>query len=103
MVKGIAGNAGEGDSQPLARFGEVSAELQMAHRELATLLAAEHEAKVKSWFAANDDTIKGRDRVAEFNALDLTLDVIKLKGDIAALREEKDWLAIQLGARDLQW
>lgn len=100
MVKEVAG---EGDDEPLARFGALSLELQMAHRELATLIAAEHEAKVRTWFAADDDSVKGRDRVAEFNALDLTLDIMRLKGEIAAMREEKDWLSVRLGVRDLTW
>lgn len=96
-------DAAQGVSEPLSRFAEVARELMSAHRELATLLAAEHEAKVTSWFEAQEDTLKARDRIADFNAMPLTLDIIKLKGEITALREEKDWLTILLCGKDAAW
>ncbi len=73
----------------LDQLGALTANLAAKRQELALVLAAEHEAKIQSWFAADEDTLKGRDRIADFNALHLTLDIIKLKGEILALEDER--------------
>ncbi len=73
-------------------LGKLTADLQEQRRQLALVLAAEHEAKIKSWMAADEGTLKGRDRIADFNSMHLTLDIIKLKGEIAALEDERTFL-----------
>lgn len=78
--------------EALARLSELSAELAQTHRELCDLLVAEHQAKTQAWFESQSQYIKERDRIAEFNALPLSLDVIKLKGEIAALEAERVFL-----------
>ncbi len=76
----------------LEQLRKLSADLMQHRRELADVLAAEHESKIKSWMAADEGTLKGRDRIADFNSLHLTLDIIKLKGEIAALEDERTYL-----------
>lgn len=88
-------------TERLQRLNQLAAELAQAHRELADLLATEHEAKVQSWFASDETTIQGRDRIASLNALHLSLDIIKQKGEIAAMMEERDNLRFQVEHRGL--
>lgn len=76
----------------LERLEAVSSELQILHRELATTLAAEKSAKVHAWAESNEPTLGARERIADFNALDLTLDVITLRGEIAANEAERGYL-----------
>lgn len=67
-----------------------------AHRELATLLVAEKNAKINA-YAQAQGTDKNREHVASFNSLNITGDIFKLKGNIAALEALRDdirlWLA----------
>lgn len=60
--------------------------------DLAQTLAAEHEAKVTAWFASDSSFIGERDRIAEHNSLNLSLDVIRLKGDLAAAESRRSFL-----------
>ncbi len=78
----------------LQRLGEVTEELQQLHRELASLLAAEKSARIAAWVESDETTVTARDRVADFNALNLTLDIIKIKGEIAAFEAEVRYLVI---------
>lgn len=78
-------------TQVLERLGELAVSLASAYRELSELEAAENQAKASAWIGTQG-TLGERDGVARFNALDLTTDVIKLKGDIRAWQEERDHL-----------
>jgi hypothetical protein len=74
------------------RLDEVCAELISAHRQLAQLLQAEHEGRVRTRFQSQQSTLGGKDNDAAFQTLDLARDIILLKGDIAAYTEERDQL-----------
>ncbi len=76
----------------LTELEEVAMDLSRIHRDLAELLAAEHQAKIHTWFNSNADYITQRDREADFNALSLTLDIIKLKGELAAQESRRAFL-----------
>lgn len=82
--------------EALARHRAVTVELMDLHRELAQLLAAEKEAKVRA-YAQAQGTDKNREQTASFNALNLTTDIFKLKGEIEAWNALRDdiriWLA----------
>lgn len=78
--------------EALAKLSDISSSLATSHRELADLLSAEHNAKTRAWFEATSQYISERDRIADLNALDLSLDIIKLKGEIAALEAERSFL-----------
>jgi hypothetical protein len=76
----------------LEELEQVASALSQLHRELADLEAAEHTARVQSWFAHDSKYITERDRVAEYNTLQLTPEVIKVKGEIAALQSRRGYL-----------
>jgi hypothetical protein len=69
---------------------EVSARLKAGHRELALLLEAEKRSRVEGWFACEDTRLQVKEHYADYTALNISRDVIKLKGDIAALVVERE-------------
>lgn len=79
-------------SESLVRLSEVTRLLSENHRELAQVLAAEREGKVESWMSSEHTSIQARDRTADAYAVSLTVDVFKLKGEIAALEVEERYL-----------
>lgn len=76
----------------LEQLEECAANISSLHQELAQLLAAEHTARVESWFAADSQYITERDRIAEYNTLSLTPEIIKLKGELAAHESRRAFL-----------
>lgn len=78
----------------LDRLSTLTRDLSSLHRELATVLVAELQAKDAAWFATESDTVSVRDRFASHNALNLTADIIRLKGEIESLREERSHLRL---------
>lgn len=76
----------------LTRLQEVVFDLSSKHKELASLTAAEHAGKIQAWFGSDVSTLKERDQLAAFHAVDLTVDIIRLKGEIKSLEEERDFL-----------
>lgn len=84
------------DTALLDRLHAITTELVEHHRSLALLLAAEKEGRVAAWHNATADSVSGRDRVADFNIVPVTVDILVLKGDIAALIEERDYIRLLL-------
>lgn len=78
-------------------FRETTARLASNRLQLAELVAFEHEARTRAWFEHASNLISERDRVADFQTLDLHGDVIKLKGEIAA---DEDWIRYYTAALD---
>jgi hypothetical protein len=70
-------------------FHEATARLASNRTQLAELVAVEHEARTRTWFEHPSDKVSERDRVADYQTLDLASDVIRLKGEIAA---DEDWV-----------
>lgn len=60
--------------------------------QLAELDAVAHRQRLESWFGHDSKYISERDRVAEFNTLDLSEDMIRLKGEIAADEDRRLFL-----------
>lgn len=83
-------------SAALSNLETTTTELASSHRELAQLLAAEKEGKIRSWVASEDTSVTSRDRWADHMVMDLTLDIIKLKGEIAALEATKTYLMVAI-------
>lgn len=85
----------------LKRLHEIVIELVEHHRSLALLLAAEKEGRVAAWHEAQPidgkDSVSWRDRISDFNITPLSTDIIKLKGEIAALIEERNYIQLLLG------
>jgi len=70
-------------------FRETTARLASNRTQLAELVAVEHENRTRAWFEHPSNLVSERDRVADFQVLDLAGDVIRLKGEIAA---DEDWI-----------
>lgn len=82
--------------EALERYFDVTRELSSLHRELAEILIAEKDGRIRSYMASDETSVTGRERVADFHVLNLSLDVLKIKGEIAALNEEKEALYLLL-------
>jgi hypothetical protein len=70
-------------------FRETTARLAGNRVQLAELIAVEHEQRIRAWFEHPSNLVSERDRVADFQTLDLASDVTRLKGEIAA---DEDWV-----------
>lgn len=79
-------------TEALAELELVAADISALHRQIAEVYRAEHEAKTRSWFDCDSKFITERDRVAEFNALDLSTDLIVMRGELAALESRRSFL-----------
>lgn len=88
--------------EALAQLELATKELAACHRELAQVLMAEREGRVRSYLQSDETSVSGRDRQADVNVLDLTLDMLKIKGEIAALEADRDYLGmvIQFGGHN---
>ena len=78
-------------------FHETTARLASNRLQLAELVAVEHEARTRAWFEHPSNLVSERDRVADFQTLDLASDVIRLKGEIAA---DEDWIRFYTSVLD---
>lgn len=78
----------------LQQLEQVTKELAACHRELAQVLMAEKEGRVRTFMASDAAAVNARDRQADINVVDLSVDAIKLKGEIAALEAERTYLVI---------
>ena len=76
----------------LTELEQVAARLSEYHTQLADLQAVEHEQRVRTWFESDSQYVTERDRIAEFNTLHLTPEIIKIKGEIAALESRRSFL-----------
>lgn len=82
--------------QSLSRLEKVTTTLSQLHRELAQVLIAERQAKVESFLGTQDLHAQARDRQADAYAVSLSVEVFKLRGEISALTEERDYLIFYL-------
>lgn len=67
-------------------------ELAAKTRELGELVAAEKEGRVNGYFRSDESSVSAREKDADFQVLDLSTDIIRLKSDIAALDVEWKYL-----------
>ena len=89
------------DIPPFDKFDdyrECVIELARKHRELGSLVAVEKEGRVTNYYLSDERSVSGRDRDAEFQTLNLTTDIIRLKADIAALETFKGFYETWLTA-----
>lgn len=80
----------------LQQLESVTTELAACHRELAQLLMAEKEGKVRSWVESNEDTVTSRDRWSDFHVLDHSLEVLRIKGEVLAHEATLRYLTLLL-------
>lgn len=79
-------------AEALTELEGVAADISLLHRQIAELWRAEHEAKTRSWFDSDAQHIGTRDRISEFNALDISTELIVARGELAALESRRSFL-----------
>ncbi len=81
-----------------ARLADLVGELKALHGELAETVMAERRGRVEAYALSDETSVQARDREADSIVLDLSLDIIRLKADIAALTTEYtfllDWMNV---------
>lgn len=75
-----------------ARLYELAQETIPLHRELADLVATEREGRLHAYMNSQEKSATARDQEAQYQLIGATTEIIKLKGEIAALNEERDFL-----------
>lgn len=67
---------------------DLASELGIKYRELSDLEATERQGKFNTWMGVDSTSVTERDRWADIQVLDLSCDIIRLKGEIRALELE---------------
>lgn len=91
----------------LDRLSDITDRLIEAHGELADLHTTNQQGRAQAWATASQsqlpggkDSVSQRDRYADIAMLDIASEIIVLKGEMAALVEERDWCRLLLGLKD---
>jgi hypothetical protein len=72
------------------RYAKVIGELANLNIELSEVMQDEHRTKYSAWQTSSEQSINGRDRDSVIATLNLTTEIHKIKGEIIALKEEKE-------------
>lgn len=67
---------------------DIAQELGIKYKELADLEATERLGRFQTWMGVDSTSVTERDRIADIQVLDLSCDIIRLKGEIRALELE---------------
>ena len=82
------------------RYCQTASDLANLHMEVAMVVGQERRAKVEGFMHSQESSVSGREREADFSALELTTTVFELRGQLAAKQEELGVLQMLLGAED---
>ncbi len=88
------------DPELRVRYCQAASEQANLHMELAMVLSQERRAKVEGFVRSEETSVAGRERAADFHALELTTTVFELRGQQAAKTEELNVLKMLLGVDD---
>jgi hypothetical protein len=80
--------------EAIVELAELTVRLASNRTQLGDLEAQAHRLKLESWMGSDSEYIGARDRVADFNAVDLTCDILTLKGEIAADVDRRAFLEL---------
>ena len=83
-----------------ALYCAVAGKLANLHEEAAMVFSTERRAKVDGFVRSQESSVAGREREADFHALESTTALFELRGEIAALQEELGTLKILLDVTD---
>jgi hypothetical protein len=84
----------------MALYCAVAGKLANLHEEAAMVFSTERRAKVEGFIKSVESSVAGREREADFHALESTTTLFELRGEIAALQEELATLKLLLGVND---
>lgn len=73
-----------------------TAQLVQKQVELQDVLVTERNIKTESWLQSQHKTDQAKSREADFHTLDLTEDVYRLKGEVAALESVREHLRLRI-------
>jgi hypothetical protein len=74
----------------MERYAKLISELANLNIELSEVLQDEHRTKYDAWQSSQEQSVNGRDRDAVIATINLTTELHKLRGEIIALKEEKE-------------
>jgi len=80
--------------EALVELAELTTRLVTNRVQLGDLESQAHRIRVESWMASDSEYVSARDRAADFNAVDLTCDILTLKGEIAADVDRRQFLEL---------
>ena len=82
-----------------ALYCAVAGKLANLHEEAAMVFSTERRAKGDGFVRSTESSVAGREREADFHALESTTTLFELRGEIAALQEELATLKLLLGVK----
>lgn len=74
----------------LDRLSELELELRNYRQQLITVSNQHRRDKISAFYGSDGATIRDRENVAEWNVIDLTEDIARLKFEIQAREDERD-------------
>lgn len=80
------------------QLDELTGQIASDRLQLGELLAAEREQRIRAYEDYTGSTVSGAGQYADAVTLDLSLDIIKLKAQIAAAETEWEFLLEWMGA-----
>ncbi len=76
----------------LIRYVEIAEEIAGRAEELGAILAEEKRARAQGFHTSESSSVAGQERDASLAAVEDTAEYLKRRGELEALREEKDVL-----------
>lgn len=82
----------------LPRYVEICEDVAGRCEELGFLLSEEKRARASGYHQSESTTVSGQERDASLATTDISADILKLRGELEALKEERDLLRYVLDA-----
>ena len=80
------------------RFVELCEDIAGRSSELGFLLSEEKKARAAGFHESESTTVSGQERDASLATVDISTDIVRLRGELEALKEERDLLRWLLDA-----
>lgn len=74
------------------RYVELCEDIAGRCQELGFLLSEEKKARAQGWHQSESTTVSGQERDASMATVDISSDILRLRGELEAGREERDLL-----------
>lgn len=84
----------------LARLGEIVAELSSLQRDYYRMQADETRTKADAFIGSMEQTIAGKTRDVELATYHITSSILEVRGEVEALREERNFIILLLGGNN---
>ncbi len=80
----------------LPRFVELCEDIAGRSSELGFLLSEEKKARASGFHQSEATTVSGQERDASLATVDISTDIVRLRGELEALKEERDLIRFLL-------